>query len=518
MPPQESDALLYKKPSYGNHLSLDEGSSFISSSEGDDYDDDDGGDGADHTPKTTNYTSSSPSVSRISGTRRLCSRFFSSANPRCCLDAVLLVLVVIVIAAVSFAMGEHTLAKELAEERTTTTTTTTPRGSNIRNSSSNNNEAQGTGPYALKEAHKGKSFFDYYEFNDGPDSIGSAGYNMYVGREKAEALNLIKVEADDSDSDSGGDANEEYVYMSSSKPASKRDEHGNLFRDSIRLEGKTRFDHGLIVLDVAKMPSGCGVWPAFWSTDETNWPNHGEIDILEPINNQNVAKTALHTSADCDMYAHVPRWNWTGHWDSATGIPDTYTGALNFNDKLESDNCWTQTPHQWANQGCVAISDKNDTIGLEMNNDGGGIYVLEWDPVNGYIKAWVFPKSEGIPKNLQQSLAASSMSSSSDDNSKIIRPDPSSWPTPYAYFAIGDKSGCSADHFQNHRLVINLAFCGAVAGNRFQKDCPALYEKYNVHNDSVATCNAYIDSDEAQEILNNEAYWKIKGVYLYQRE
>lgn len=510
MPPQESDALLNKKPSYGKHLSLDEGSSSSLNSscdsDGDDDDEEDGGVG-DHTPKTTNYnTYSSSSVSRISstGTRSLCSRFFScSANPRCCLNAVLLVLVVIVIAAISFAMGEqHTLAKELAKETTATATATT---------------SQGTGPYVLKEAHKGKSFFDYYEFNDGPDSVGSAGYNMYVGREKAEALNLIKVEADDS-----SDSNEEYVYMSSSKPASKkRDEHGNRFRDSIRLEGKKRFDHGLIVLDVAKMPSGCGVWPAFWSTDETNWPNHGEIDILEPINNQNVAKTALHTSADCDMYGHVPRWNWTGYWDSATGIPDTFTGELNFNDQLEADNCWTQTPHQWANQGCVAISDKNDTIGLEMNDDGGGIYVLEWDPVNGYIKAWVFPKSEGIPTNLQQSLAASSSSTDDDDDDDsmmLIRPDPSSWPTPYAYFAIGDKSGCSADHFQNHRLVINLAFCGAVAGNRFQKDCPALYEKYNVHNDSVATCNAYIDSDEAQEVLNNEAYWKIKGVYLYQRE
>lgn len=94
------------------------------------------------------------------------------------------------------------------------------------------------------------------------------------------------------------------------------------------------------------------------------------------------------------------------------------------------------------------------------------------------------------------------------------QPDPATWGVPYAYFAIGDGSGCSADHFVNHHLVINLAFCGTVAGNRFARDCPALYEQYNVKNDSVLTCNAYIDSNP--DALS-EAYWKIRGVYFYQR-
>ncbi len=139
------------------------------------------------------------------------------------------------------------------------------------------------------------------------------------------------------------------------------------------------------------------------------------------------------------------------------------------------------------------------------SGESGGIYALEWDPSGGFIKSWVFPRAS-IPSNLQATVDGTA------------KPDPQTWPTPYAFFAIGEGSGCSADHFQNHRLVINLAFCGAVAGNRFQKDCPALYEKYNVRNDSVATCNAYIESLEAQSALEKEAFWKIKGVYLYQRE
>ena len=452
MPPRESDALIAgRKPPYHQQLSIDE-ASYPSESEND-------------------------ATQEENGWRRFL------------LSILVIGCVLWVINTDSFVgntlrSGIHTVAEDIAEK-------TAPRI-----------KLNGSGPYKLVEAHKGKSFFDYYTFNDGPDSIGSAGYNTYVGRKKAKALDLIKVEADEITGD-------DHVYISS-KQGKHYDEYGNRFRDSIRLEGKRRFSDGLILLDVSKMPTGCGVWPAFWSTDEKDWPKNGEIDIVEPINNQVVAKTALHTSEDCDMYAHVPRYNWTGYWDSATGLPDTFTGELNFETTLEADNCWAQTPHQWANQGCVAISDQNDTIGAPMNEptpsgESGGIYALEWDPSGGYIKSWVFPR-EAIPSNLQATVDGTS------------KPDPTTWPTPYAFFAIGEGSGCSADHFQNHRLVINLAFCGAVAGNRFQKDCPALYEQYNVHNDSVATCNAYIDSLEAQSALEKEAFWKIKGVYLYQRE
>lgn len=296
-----------------------------------------------------------------------------------------------------------------------------------------------------------------------------------------------------------------------------RDEHGNRFRESIRLEGKTRFDRGLLILDVQHMPAGCGVWPAFWTTDETNWPDHGEIDILEGINNQDVVKTALHTTEHCSMYAHVPRWSWSGQWDTATGLPDTFTGQPNYDNAVQADDCYVLAPHQWANQGCVAVSQENGTIGTAMNDNydnggGGGAYVLEWDPANGYIRSWVFKHGVNMPQNLLQSMA--SADNDNDDNDESVVPDPSTWGLPYAYFAIGDGSGCSADHFQNHHIVINLAFCGTVSGNRFQHDCPALFEQYNVHNDSVLTCNAYIDSNPQ---ALDEAYWKIRGVYLYQR-
>lgn len=366
-----------------------------------------------------------------------------------------------------------------------------------------------TGPYHLVERQIGHDFFNYYDFRDGPDSIGSAGYQTYVGLKRAQQLGIMNVTTTPEPDQFGY---QEFVYIKSTPGVGERDRYGNRFRESVRLEGKRRFHRGLFILDVEQMPTGCGVWPAFWTTDEESWPDNGEIDIVEGINTQDVVKTALHTSEDCSQYAHVPRWAWSGEWDTATGIPDTFTGKLNYDNRVEADNCWVMAPHQWQNQGCVAVSQENGTIGAAMNEIGGGVYVLEWDPAAGYIRSWVF-KNGKVPRNLQLSISSVQRGVSGGDNE--VLPDPSTWEVaPYAYFAIGDGSGCSSDHFRNHRLVINLAFCGTVAGNRFARDCPALYNKWNVKNDSVATCNAYIDSDpDALE----EAYWKIRGVYVYER-
>ena len=71
---------------------------------------------------------------------------------------------------------------------------------------------------------------------------------------------------------SAPETSHDFVYMSS-LPTEKGP------RDSVRLEGKTRYDRGLFILDLRHLPTGCGVWPAFWLTDEDVWPDHGEIDV-----------------------------------------------------------------------------------------------------------------------------------------------------------------------------------------------------------------------------------------------
>lgn len=373
-------------------------------------------------------------------------------------------------------------------------------------------EEKPTGPYKLVECQEGDSFFDHYTFLDGPDSLGSAGYNVYVGKDRAKALNIANVTTEitsdvfvsGKNADDSSTTTEKFVYMKS-KPTDDGP------RESVRLEGKRRYNRGLFILDVRHMPAGCGVWPAFWLTDEDNWPKNGEIDIVEGVNYQSVAKTALHTSDECNMYAHVPDYARTGTWDWATGIPNTWTGEPDFKTNKEADNCWVLAAHQWANQGCVAVSSDERTLGKPLNANGGGIYALEWDPENRYIRSWAFTPHDTVPSNLRDAIETAS----NTDPGKRVVPDTKKWGLPYGYFAIGETTGCSADHFKNMRIVFNLAFCGTVSGNRYFTDCKNQSKTFNVDNDPIWSCNAWIKSNPKEL---EEAYWKIRGVYVYERE
>lgn len=197
----------------------------------------------------------------------------------------------------------------------------------MHHKSSSNVKMQRSGPYQLSQLQVGSQFFDFYSFYEGADSLGSAGFNTYTPHKRSLDMGLINVTT--TKSNSGKE--ETFVYMTS-LPTEKGP------RESVRLEGKQRFDAGLFILDLDHMPAGCGQWPAFWLTDEDHWPDHGEIDVVEGVNYQTVAKTALHTRDQCRMFAHVPEYSFSGHWDRATGLPDTYTGAMDFETNVPADN------------------------------------------------------------------------------------------------------------------------------------------------------------------------------------
>jgi hypothetical protein len=460
------------------------------------------------------------------------------------------------------------------------------------------------GPYKLVEKHVGVTFFDYYDFYVGSDSGGSDGYQTYVSRNRAEEIGLINVGVSSVDDGDGADNDKKeqysFVTLSSSVSSSNSSTTTHInsrgkekIIESLRLESKTRFNSGLLILDVDHVPFGCGVWPAFWTTDESNWPNSGEVDILETFNQRTTTKTALHTSEFCNMKYNYNNENeheneqqqqrqrqpnrseWTGFWEESMPIPDWYYEAglpIRRPQQKEQQNnlandCWVMMPYDWANQGCVINSNIQNSVGKQRNTLGGGIYVMEWDPINGYIKGWVFGRrqqqdggggggsgdnsdenddehSDGmleiLPDNLREHLEFVNNNNNngggtSDNKTQLLslpQLDPMKFGRPYSYFAIGNDTGCTNDHYRNHRIVINLAFCGAVSGNLFQLDCPNLYERYKYSKrtatttrggsgrsllSSRETCEAYLDSDLGRNALKDEAYWKIRGVYLYQR-
>lgn len=320
---------------------------------------------------------------------------------------------------------------------------------------------------------EGPAFFDFYSFYEGRDSAGSNGFNTYVGETRALELGIVNVSMEkdvldifhdrrlQEDTTNGTvnitdeeldeaiaaqnklvsnnsvieneeeliDANpdlkdEPFIYM-----GSESTDKGP--RESIRLEGKRRFNRGLFILDLRHMPSGCGVWPAFWLTDEANWPVNGEIDIVEGVNYQTVAKTALHTTKGCSMN-DVPQGVKSGTWDEAVGIPDRATGIPDMTMRYAT-NCFVYDPKQWLNQGCVAVDKSGGTIGIPLNSKGGGVYVLEWDPVYRHIRSWVFSPHTKVPENLRETISTASEPNADDR----VQPDPDQWPLPYGYFPVG---------------------------------------------------------------------------------
>ena len=52
-------------------------------------------------------------------------------------------------------------------------------------------------------------------------------------------------------------------------------------RDSIRITSHRTYTDSIIILDLAHMPGGCGQWSAFLSYSPNDWPNGGEVDMIE---------------------------------------------------------------------------------------------------------------------------------------------------------------------------------------------------------------------------------------------
>ncbi|KAL9045651.1 MAG: hypothetical protein Q9214_001335 [Letrouitia sp. 1 TL-2023] len=247
--------------------------------------------------------------------------------------------------------------------------------------------------YSLQDDYSANKFADMFSFDTEDDP--THGYVNYIDMNTAQSNGLFDT--------SNGKVT---MRVDSTNVASGRG------RDSIRVTSKTAYNHGLIVIDIAHMPGSiCGTWPAFWTTGP-DWPNNGEIDIIEGVNTQSGNKMTMHTGQGCSLL---------GKDCNADG----------------------------GKQGCGTDPENSQSYGDGFNQNKGGIYALEW--TSDALNIWFFPRGSE-PKGILGDA-----------------PDPANWGQPTANFQ-GD-SGCTIDdHFRDQNIVFDTTFCGDWAGKTWADD------------------------------------------------
>jgi len=272
-----------------------------------------------------------------------------------------------------------------------------------------NNYTGGNPPYHLREHYEGESFFDDWAFTEGDDP--THGLVNYQSRKQALAKKLAYVK---------DGTTVLTVDSTSTVPVGGK-------RDSVRITSKKTWDRGLFIADFAFMPHGCSVWPAYWSVGP-NWPNAGEIDILEGVHNQPTNQYTLHTGSACALPTN------------GTGIDATGNLIYNGCQSLPTDN-----------RGCGFLDSDTRSYGSGFNSAGGGVLAHEWNSQG--VKIWFFPREE-VPADITKK-----------------QPNPSSWGVPIA--AWSSKFCDISSALYQHSLIIDTTICGDWAGPAYEgSGCP----------------------------------------------
>jgi len=257
--------------------------------------------------------------------------------------------------------------------------------------------------YSLAQSYQGSNFFNGWNFSTVPDP--NYGYVTFQSQTNAQSQKLAYV-------NDGGNAIVKVDNTTVGQPADT-----TFGRNSVFMTSLAQIQLGsLVMFDALHMPYGCSVWPAFYLLGN-NWPNNGEIDIIENVNLATSAQYSLHTLNGCKH---------PGNADGQTG-------------NVVSTDCWNVTN---GNQGCIVRESQQNSFGQGFASIGGGGFATLFDK-NG-VKVWFFPRS---------SLPGDWNSSS---------PNPDNWTTPSAYYP---NSACNISQFIGPQsIVIDIDICGAFAG------------------------------------------------------
>lgn len=326
--------------------------------------------------------------------------------------------------------------------------------------------------YSLVRNYSGQTFFDSFDFYSKPDPANSfvQYVDMHTANDSAFAGFVDYVHTDDLNQTRSID---KLVYLGVDFKT-----NSTSGRQSVRMEASETFNRSLIVADIYHMPGGCGVWPAFWLLGTgLPWPQAGEIDVLEGINDQALNRMSLHTDKQLvlDNNTHP---NLT---ISKPGCDQQQQG------QTISINCNVGSS---GGTGCsiMGVNATSQGFGSTFNANQGGYLVTEF--TNEWIKIWQMARSTGdldFANDVQPNLSIGSMRS---------------WGPPTALFS---RNGTDLSlYFMNLRVIFNTAFCGPWIDVTWKaSSCASL----------APTCQEYVASNPSAFV---DAYWLVKGVYVYQ--
>ncbi|KAF9239252.1 glycoside hydrolase family 16 protein [Melanogaster broomeanus] len=303
--------------------------------------------------------------------------------------------------------------------------------------------------YTLSECIVGEGFYNSFDFQAITDP--THGRVNYVDEETAMRLrltftvgNTFVMRADDT------------TVLSPSGPG----------RNSVRIRSKNQYTTHVAVFDIWHMPQGCGqvqlnIWiQAVWEVGEPDWPDGGEVDIVEGVNDVTPNQSTLHTSPNCTIPA----------------------SEINQLGTTVSTNCDARVN---GNAGCgVQFTEDDDSFGPNFNMIGGGWYAME--RTNDYISIWFWERDDSsAPRDVI--LGAPTINTSH-------------WGIPAAYFPNTD---CNlATHFDANYIIINLTLCGDWAGN------PSVYAA----SGCPLTCIDYVNN---YPMAFSEAYFQFSSINIY---
>ncbi|GAA5956289.1 hypothetical protein JCM3765_005619 [Sporobolomyces pararoseus] len=241
-------------------------------------------------------------------------------------------------------------------------------------------------------------------------------------------------------------------------------------RDSVRLVSKQTFSGGgLFVFDVNNIPAAQGAWAALWFTG-SNWPQQGEIDVIEGVHETTMNALSTHTSSGCSM--------------QTSGFYGTF--MMQGPQKNDCDARATNS------QGCGVRSKSKVSYGPAFNKKGGGVYALQWS--SSGIKIYFWPRNS-IPSDI-----------------KSGKPKPSSkWGQPHF---LNSASSCNPfKKFSDLMLVINVNLCGQWAGSLWGSSLSYAGQAQSPQSiTGHSTCESFVQNNG--HAFKN-AYWGINSIKIY---